>query len=440
MGGNTDSTADRPLPGVRMSRRSQDMLLSCDLQLDAETDLADLPAARGVVAFETSERDTLYLAVCADIRRTARRRLSPPTPEQRHDRGRELRSATSRILAWVVGSPFEADCLYLDLVRDRLPGEHRAAISAWQAWFLHINADEPFPRWMKVAVPGWSHVSRAPGGDLIGPFRDKKAAGKYAETLDDIFDLCRYHSVLTQAPHGSACAYKEMGKCPAPCDGSETMASYKARLRKAINLARTGTAHYRASTEARMNEAAAALDFETAERRKSRLDTLRTIEAPSFRCVSTMDAMAWIVVSAAERRGWVRLSVALPGRVRALASLRAADAAAAVDELAPMTLAELANHTKHAVNLAELSESERELLGLIGAAAHNPAAAKAGLDIFIELRGDDCDAWPRERILRAAKKVVRSKPAPDDDDDGKGARESLRADLDAGHSGADESP
>ena len=36
-------------------------------------------------------------------------------------------------------------------------------------------------------------------------------------------DLCRKHDILVQAPTGQACVYHEMGRCPAPCDGSMTL-------------------------------------------------------------------------------------------------------------------------------------------------------------------------------------------------------------------------
>src|SRR6185295_16204268 len=66
-------------------------------------------------------------------------------------------------------------------------------------------------------------------GVFIGPIADKDTAGRLIERTIDAFDLCRYHHLLVQAPRATACAYKEMGRCPAPCDGSETMAGFRAR-------------------------------------------------------------------------------------------------------------------------------------------------------------------------------------------------------------------
>ena len=62
---------------------------------------------------------------------------------------------------------------------------------------------------------------------LLGPVEDKNVAGKLIEDIADWFDLCRYYHILVESPNAKACAYKEMGKCPAPCDGSISMPQYR---------------------------------------------------------------------------------------------------------------------------------------------------------------------------------------------------------------------
>ena len=42
-----------------------------------------------------------------------------------------------------------------------------------------------------------------PPGVVLGPLPDKDAAGRMIETVIDCFDLCRYHHILVQAPHGA---------------------------------------------------------------------------------------------------------------------------------------------------------------------------------------------------------------------------------------------
>jgi len=91
--------------------------------------------------------------------------------------------------------------------------------------------------------------------------------------IDDVFDLCRYPGELAKAPGGRACAYKEMGRCPGPCDGTEAWGSFAARFAEAAGaLASLET--LRGVIEARMREAAAASAFERAAHLQERARAL----------------------------------------------------------------------------------------------------------------------------------------------------------------------
>lgn len=92
------------------------------------------------------------------------------------------------------------------------------------------------------------------------------------DTLIAGFDLCRYYHILIEAPNGNACAYKEMGRCPAPCDGTVSMAHYHQQMRDAIDCAADRNA-WKNSASKKMTEASDAMDFEAAELCKRRIAT-----------------------------------------------------------------------------------------------------------------------------------------------------------------------
>src|SRR5207237_6872511 len=130
------------------------------------------------------------------------------------------------------------------------------------AWFIHVNPQTNFPRYTKTIDLGGKT------GVFIGPLEDKYAAARLIEEIEDAFDLCRYYNILVQAPNARACAYKEMGKCPAPCDGTIAVDQYRAlveystrALTEPIDLVREHTR--------RMQSAAAGLHFESAARIKA---------------------------------------------------------------------------------------------------------------------------------------------------------------------------
>jgi excinuclease UvrABC nuclease subunit len=194
-------------------------------------------------------------------------------------------------------------------------------LDRWQAWFIHCDGERPFPQWLKTSQPGQASTSpTGRQGVCVGPFADKHAAHRFIEILEDAFDLCRYHHILVQAPHGSACAYKEMGRCPAPCDGSIAMSQYLEQIRDSIAFARSPDAG-RQLWEQRMRSASAAMDFETAQRCKTRLERTAAALKPKFRHVRDLNDFRVAAVLPSERAGWARLMLIDRGRIVPLADV-----------------------------------------------------------------------------------------------------------------------
>ena len=156
-----------------------------------------------------------------------------------------------------MGSSFEADWAYLQIARELLPHAYGALLDKWRGWWVHCNPDAPFPRWVKTARPYAAPMGRA--GTYLGPVHDKHAAQRYIESIENAFDLCRYHHILVQSPAATACAYKELGRCPAPCDGSISMDAYRDLVREAVECGATGVDERCAQFEREMEAASADL-------------------------------------------------------------------------------------------------------------------------------------------------------------------------------------
>ncbi|MEL7473064.1 MAG: UvrB/UvrC motif-containing protein, partial [Planctomycetota bacterium] len=200
----------------------------------------------------------------------------------------------------------------------------RAAADRWQAWCLRLDADADPPTWKKHRL-GELSASERRRGALLGPIRDKDAAGRLGEAMDDLFDLCRYPVELAKAPSGMACAYHEMGRCPAPCDGSEPMDAYRARVREAIETVCGDLAPERASAEAEMRAAAGRQDFERAARLKARVERLRSIDGFAYKWLGRVERLRVIALLPAERDGWVRVMAIAAGRWRVIADVDAVE-------------------------------------------------------------------------------------------------------------------
>jgi len=213
-----------------------------------------------------------------------------------------------------------------------------------------------FPQFTKTAHPG--RLPSAAGVNL-GPFADKHAAARYIELLQDVIDLCRYHHILVQAPNATACAYKEMGKCPAPCDGSISMATYHEQFRQAIRFASTPFDEWHADMERHMHDAAARQDFETAKRLREMLDRATPAAKPSFRHVNPLERFSFLALAKGERKNWVRLILVRGGWIEPMCDLQLESPIDQMQEIVQFVKA----NTR--LRPADLSDFAMENLGLV---------------------------------------------------------------------------
>lgn len=311
-------------------------LLDIDLAIptpgEATADFDVLPASRAVCVFENAAGETVLVAVTANLKHFVRQRLGPSGERGPGGPPRaELAPVVDRVRAASCGSPIDSYILYMRVCRLLQPETYRAATEQWSGWFLHVDPGAAHPRWAKVSTRS---MDGAGSGVHVGPFPDKHAAGRYAEAMDELFDLCRYHHLLVQAPDATACAYKEMGKCPAPCDGSETMESYRSRVAEAARFADRDPEALARDLEQRMRGAAERRDFEEASRLKSFAERSARLGRGPFRWARTLDRLAWVIVTRSERDSRRRLLVARSGSIVLRADVPTKATRRDLDELA----------------------------------------------------------------------------------------------------------
>ncbi len=305
-----------------------------------EPDYLALPDAPTVCIFESADARTILLATTASARELARRRLTPAPPDVRSLRP-DLRSLCcgGMVHAIHVGSSLEADAVYLHQARTRTPHLAKVASERWRAWFAHVNPDDEFPQWTKtnlmVGLVGKRKASSAigpdslPPGIFLGPLPDKDAAGRFIETMIDTFDLCRFHNLLVQAPKAAPCAYKEMGRCPAPCDGTETMPDYRRRTREAADMLGKGLL---VPTITRLLREGVAFDEsgdgERARPILKRAEQLGALRKSAFSHVASLHDCALLLFLPSPVQGHIRVALAHRGRLLRMADIDPADAGA----------------------------------------------------------------------------------------------------------------
>jgi DNA polymerase-3 subunit epsilon len=279
---------------------------------------AGLLAARpGVVALEDQAERTVLLGTTADARAFVSNRCAASAEGKRA----ELGPVTARAVVTPVASGFEADLVYLAMARGRTPGAYAKLMARWGTFVVRLDAGDEFPETSVLAI------DRAAGQrpeSLLGPVGEQHA-GRLADGAVDAFDLCRFPSILKQAPGGVACAYKEMGRCPAPCDGTEGMESYRRRVRGAVERLGLAGSHRTAGMVAEIKAAAVEGRYEAAAALKKVLGRIETLDAGGLRGVTTMDRFRHVVVGAGAKARTARVYGWIGGRLASVADVGVKD-------------------------------------------------------------------------------------------------------------------
>src|SRR3954470_24171549 len=191
---------------------------------DFEPFAKTVPARWAVYLLADADNRPVQLLCVKNLRYSLRRRLGPEDVDAGPSRRVDYRGIVRRISWRRVDSAFEADWVYYEAARVLFPKTYQGMGGFRPAWFVHVNPETNFPRYQKLI-----DLTRQTGL-YLGPLEDKHAAARLIELAESAFDLCRYYPVLIEAPNAKPCAYKEMGRCAAPCDGSVSMEHYRRQV------------------------------------------------------------------------------------------------------------------------------------------------------------------------------------------------------------------
>ncbi len=275
--------------------------------------LATVPAKPAVYALLDHAGRPILLSSTANLRMGLLRRCTLPSAEEFHRRRTDYRQITRWVDYRRVSSTFAANLWFLRVARLLYPDRYRKMLAWKMAWGVMVDLQAEFPQLLAVSA------ARAPIGQWLGPFPDAVSARQAIHVLEDTFDLCRYYDVLREAPHGKPCAYKQMGKCPAPCDGSTTLAEYRRSMRSAVEFlvgseagldvhgkaAAAVRQTWRQAQQLQMRSAAAKLDFLTAARIKSRINAAASLSGEKMAHVHRLSGLKFFILQPGETPSWI---------------------------------------------------------------------------------------------------------------------------------------
>jgi excinuclease UvrABC nuclease subunit len=365
--------------------------------------------ARWVVYLLADEADRPAQLLCVkNLRNSLKRRLgggelAPAGPSRRVD----YRELVRRVHWRRVDSAFEADWLYYEAARVCFPRTYPGMVGFRPAWFIHVNPDANFPRYVKTID------LTTKSGLYVGPLEDKHAAARLIELVEDCFDLCRYYNVLIESPNARACAYKEMGKCPAPCDGTISTGQYRHLVEWSAKVLNDPEAYVR-EQEARMRQAAAELRFEVAQKIKQYVEQLSQLGKGAFRHARRLKDFSFVSLQHGPRAGTAKVFLVTSGDVEEILGITADDFRPA--EVMRVALERAAaRESRGPTGSVDATGAER-----IGIVAHHLFAAKHR-GVFLRLETID-----EKAIARGFRDLKKQAPAPEDAE-GEGVMKELQS-------------
>lgn len=244
-----------------------------------------LPAGTGVCLFSGGGDEPILLLRAANLRRLVRGRLAEGESAG-PDRRTRLRPIVRRVWFRRTYSAFEAQLAFFNIAGAVYGANYKQLFGKVDTWFVHIDFGDDYPffaRTNKLDLGrGWHW----------GPFGSKRAAARCIEILQNVFDLCRYPDVLARAPDARPCAYAQMNRCAAVCNGTISGEHYRQIVERAVAFMNRPFAQSLAAMEEQMKTCAADLNFEEADRRKRQIAEVGELTGVAYRWVRAMAEFA----------------------------------------------------------------------------------------------------------------------------------------------------
>ncbi len=179
--------------------------------------LADaVPHAPGVYLFRDARGRVLYVGTSKDLRTRVRGYFVASEPRTRMA---EMVKLAERVDSVVCTSAVEASVRELRLIAEHKPRYNRRSKFPERSVYVKLTA-ERFPRLSVV------RKVTADDATYLGPFPSARAAELAVAAVHEAIPLRQCTMRITAKTSVAPCVLREMGRCGAPCDGSEDAPAY----------------------------------------------------------------------------------------------------------------------------------------------------------------------------------------------------------------------
>jgi DNA polymerase III subunit epsilon len=224
------------------------------------------PRSPGVYRFLDERGEVLYVGKATDLRSRLRTYFGQDPRRRIADMVRETAS-----VSWeVTPTELEANVREVRAIVAHQPRYNRRSKHPGRAVWVALT-DEAFPRLSLVRTPR--------DGPTLGPFTSRRRAEAVVDAIHEVVAVRRCTFRIRRAQDHPACALKELGRCGAPCDGTQDELGYARAIAPLVALLSGDAAGVLTALRRRMDELAAEQRYEDAARVRRRLHGLADVVA-----------------------------------------------------------------------------------------------------------------------------------------------------------------
>jgi excinuclease ABC subunit C len=233
--------------------------------------LARLPAQPGVYRLLDAEGTLLYVGKAKDLKR----RVSSYFNRSLNDRLQQMVARIAEIQVTLTRTEGEALLLEADLIKAQQPRFNVLLRDDKSYPFIYLSTQDRFPRL------AFYRGARRSKGSYFGPYPSASAVRETLQLLQKLFPVrqCRDSFFRHRT---RPCLQYQIKRCTAPCVGFISEADYARDVERSRKFLDGRADEVITELGARMEEAAAVLEFERAARLRDRIALLRRIQQPQY--------------------------------------------------------------------------------------------------------------------------------------------------------------
>jgi len=239
---------------------------------DARQYLAALPKRPGVYRMYGAGQELLYVGKARSLRDRVSHYFAASNVDPKVQ---ALVAQIEAIEVTVTNSETEALLLEYNLIKAHKPRFNIVLKDDKSFPYIQLCDGHRFPRLAFYRGP------KSPGQRYFGPFPN---AGAVRDTLNQLQKLFRIRNCRDTffANRSRPCLQHQIGRCSAPCVGLITREAYAQDMQAAIKVLEGRSEEVTAELQARMEAAAARLEFERAAQIRDQLAALQRVQSQQF--------------------------------------------------------------------------------------------------------------------------------------------------------------